>query len=79
MAMADTPQSLSPVEPLHQVEQAVSLNQRIERNKEQTNRRNPRRRRRPVTEEKASGDDTESQEEQSATEELPEGRIDYRA
>lgn len=42
--MADTPQSFRSVEPLQQVEQAVSLNQRVDRNKDQPNRRNRQRR-----------------------------------
>jgi hypothetical protein len=43
-SMADTPQSFRSVEPLQQVEQAVSLNQRVDRNKDQPNRRNRQRR-----------------------------------
>ncbi len=42
--MADTPQSFRSVEPLRQVEQAVSLNQRVDRNQEQSDRQNRRRR-----------------------------------
>jgi hypothetical protein len=42
--MADTPQSFRSVEPLQQVEQAVSLNQRVDRNKDQPNRQNRQRR-----------------------------------
>ncbi len=43
-SMDDTPQSFRSVEPLQQVEQAVSLNQRVDRNKDQPNRRNRRKR-----------------------------------
>lgn len=42
--MADTPQSFRSVEPLQQVEQPVSLNQRVDRNKDQSDRRNRQRR-----------------------------------
>jgi hypothetical protein len=42
--MADTPQSFRSVEPLQQVEQPVSLNQRVDRNKDQPDRKNRQRR-----------------------------------
>ena len=44
--MADTPQTFRSVEPLQQVEQPVSLNQRVDRNKDRPDRRN--RPRRPI-------------------------------
>jgi hypothetical protein len=78
-AMADLPQPFSPVEPLHQVEQAVSLNQRVERHKEQANRRNPRRRRKSETTEETTEAKAETVDEAIATEGPSEGHIDYRA
>jgi hypothetical protein len=42
--MADTPQSFRSVEPLQQVEQPVSINQRVDRNKDKPDRKNRQRR-----------------------------------
>ena len=81
-SMADTPQSFRSVEPLQQVEQAVSLNQRVDRNKDQPDRRN--RQRRPkkpnasVSEIRAD-DLQESGIQTPESSELAEDHIDFRA
>lgn len=80
--MADTPQSFRSVESLQQVEQPVSLNQRVDRNKDQPDRRNRQRRpKRPngsAPEEKAE-DLLDSENRNPAGSEPAGDHIDFRA
>jgi hypothetical protein len=80
--MADTPQSFRSVEPLQQVEQPVSLNQRVDRNKDQSDRRN--RQRRPkksnaAVREDLTEDNQESGIQNPESSELAGDHIDFRA
>jgi hypothetical protein len=81
-SMADTPQSFRSLEPLQQVEQAVSLNQRVDRNKDQPNRRN--RQRRPknpnaAVPEESAEDQLESGIQNPESSEPAGDHIDFRA